>query len=200
MRLYSLLPAHRPRSCNRHAPCLYWEGENRKTGPWKRHCSARAASGAWRTSSARCPGVSDAVSGYAGGTTDNPDLPPGLRRRHLSCRGGRGDVRPGQGQLRDPGRPLLPDAQPHHPQPPGTGRGHPVPLGDLHPWRRSRPGSPRRCATGSRPPASGSSPIVTQIEPAPAFWKAEESHQRYFEKHGGHCHVSYAELEAEDAR
>ena len=41
-------------------------------------------------------------------------------------------------------------------------------------------------------------PIVTQIEPAPAFWKAEESHQRYFEKHGGHCHVSYAELQAED--
>ena len=42
-------------------------------------------------------------------------------------------------------------------------------------------------------------PIVTQIEPAPAFWKAEEVHQRYFEKHGGHCHVSYAELAAEDA-
>jgi peptide-methionine (S)-S-oxide reductase len=42
-------------------------------------------------------------------------------------------------------------------------------------------------------------PIVTQIEPAPAFWKAEESHQRYFEKHGGHCHVSYAELAAEGA-
>jgi peptide-methionine (S)-S-oxide reductase len=40
-------------------------------------------------------------------------------------------------------------------------------------------------------------PIVTQIEPAPTFWKAEESHQRYFQKHGGHCHVSYAELAAE---
>jgi peptide-methionine (S)-S-oxide reductase len=43
-------------------------------------------------------------------------------------------------------------------------------------------------------------PIVTQIEPAPTFWKAEESHQRYFQKHGGHCHVSFAELQAEDAR
>jgi len=41
-------------------------------------------------------------------------------------------------------------------------------------------------------------PVVTQIEPAPAFWKAEDYHQRYFEKHGGHCHVSYAELHAED--
>jgi peptide-methionine (S)-S-oxide reductase len=37
-------------------------------------------------------------------------------------------------------------------------------------------------------------PIVTVIEPAPAFWPAEDYHQRYFEKHGGHCHVSYAEL------
>jgi len=37
-------------------------------------------------------------------------------------------------------------------------------------------------------------PIVTQIEPAPTFWKAEEHHQRYFEKHGGSCHVSYAEI------
>jgi peptide-methionine (S)-S-oxide reductase len=39
------------------------------------------------------------------------------------------------------------------------------------------------------------SPIVTQVEPAPAFWKAEDYHQRYFEKHGGHCHVSFAELQ-----
>jgi peptide-methionine (S)-S-oxide reductase len=43
-------------------------------------------------------------------------------------------------------------------------------------------------------------PVVTQIEPAPTFWKAEDYHQRYFEKHGGHCHVSYAELAAEDVR
>ena len=40
-------------------------------------------------------------------------------------------------------------------------------------------------------------PIVTQIEPAPTFWKAEDYHQRYFEKHGGHCHVSYADLQSE---
>jgi peptide-methionine (S)-S-oxide reductase len=37
-------------------------------------------------------------------------------------------------------------------------------------------------------------PVVTQIEDAPAFWKAEDHHQRYFEKHGGTCHVSYAEV------
>jgi peptide-methionine (S)-S-oxide reductase len=37
-------------------------------------------------------------------------------------------------------------------------------------------------------------PVVTQIEDAPAFWKAEDYHQRYFQKHGGTCHVSYAEV------
>lgn len=33
-------------------------------------------------------------------------------------------------------------------------------------------------------------PIATQVLPAPAFWRAEEYHQRYFEKNGGgHCHA-----------
>lgn len=37
-------------------------------------------------------------------------------------------------------------------------------------------------------------PIVTTIEPAPAFWRAEDYHQRYFEKNGlPSCHVSYGE-------
>ena len=35
-----------------------------------------------------------------------------------------------------------------------------------------------------------SGPIVTQILPAPRFWPAEEYHQRYFEKHGGACHIA----------
>ena len=29
-------------------------------------------------------------------------------------------------------------------------------------------------------------PIVTQIAPAATFWRAEDYHQRYIEKHGGH--------------
>jgi len=33
-------------------------------------------------------------------------------------------------------------------------------------------------------------PVVTQVVPASAFWRAEEYHQRYFEKNGaGFCHV-----------
>ena len=33
-------------------------------------------------------------------------------------------------------------------------------------------------------------PVVTQLAKAPEFWRAEEYHQRYFEKHGaGFCKV-----------
>ena len=35
-----------------------------------------------------------------------------------------------------------------------------------------------------------SDPVVTELAEAPVFWRAEEYHQRYFEKNGaGFCHV-----------
>ncbi len=38
--------------------------------------------------------------------------------------------------------------------------------------------------------AKWANPIVTAISPASNFWKAEEYHQRYFEKHGvSHCRL-----------
>lgn len=41
-----------------------------------------------------------------------------------------------------------------------------------------------------------SRPVVTAIEPAQTFWKAEDHHQDYFVKNNGHsCHVTYRELE-----
>jgi len=47
-------------------------------------------------------------------------------------------------------------------------------------------------ASKERLAASGkfSRPIVTTIEPAPEFWRAEEYHQQYLEKRGlSHCHI-----------
>jgi peptide-methionine (S)-S-oxide reductase len=40
-------------------------------------------------------------------------------------------------------------------------------------------------ASRDRRQASLTRPMVTEIVPAPAFYDAEEYHQRYFEKHGG---------------
>lgn len=38
-------------------------------------------------------------------------------------------------------------------------------------------------------------PIVTKLEPAGTFWKAEEYHQKYTQKTGlGACHVDYAPI------
>jgi peptide-methionine (S)-S-oxide reductase len=34
-----------------------------------------------------------------------------------------------------------------------------------------------------------SRPIVTEIVPAETFWRAEEYHQKYHEKHGGACRI-----------
>jgi peptide-methionine (S)-S-oxide reductase len=48
-------------------------------------------------------------------------------------------------------------------------------------------GDQERLAIASRNEhqATRSKPIASQIVPAPAFYDAEEYHQRYFEKHGG---------------
>ncbi len=54
-------------------------------------------------------------------------------------------------------------------------------------------------ASKARADASGrySRPIVTEITPAGEFYRAEEYHQRYFEKRGnGYCHVPNLDLAA----
>jgi len=145
------------------------------------------------------PGVSDAVSGYAGGTTDNPTY-------RQVCAGDSYHAEVVEVTF-DPAKvsyETLVDLffRMHNPttrnrQGPDVGTQYRSAI-FTHGPEQERVAKEVR----DRVAASGKwkTPIVTQIEPAPAFWKAEESHQRYFEKHGGHCHVSYAELQAESAR
>ena len=142
------------------------------------------------------PGVIDAVSGYAGGTTQDPSY-------RQVCAGDTYHAEVVEVSF-DPARvsyETLVDLffRMHNPttrdrQGPDVGTQYRSVI-FTHGPEQARVAKEVR----DRVEASGKwkTPIVTQIEPAPAFWKAEEHHQRYFEKHGGHCHVSYAELQAE---
>lgn len=142
------------------------------------------------------PGVSDAVSGYAGGASDNPTYRQVCGGDTYHAEVVEVTFDPAQvsyGTLVDlffrMHNPTQKDRQgPDH----GTQYRSVI---FTHGPQQAGIAAERKAALD----ASGKwkTPVVTQIEPAPTFWKAEESHQRYFQKHGGHCHVSYAELAEE---
>ncbi len=144
------------------------------------------------------PGVIDAVSGYAGGTTDNPTY-------KQVCGGDTYHAEVVEVTF-DPAKVRYETLvelffRMHNPttrnrQGPDVGTQYRSVI-FTHGAEQERVAKEVR----DRVAASGKwkAPVVTQIEPAPTFWKAEDYHQRYFEKHGGHCHVSYAELQAQDA-
>ena len=140
------------------------------------------------------PGVADAVSGYAGGTTQAPTYKE-------ICRGDTNHAEVVEVTF-DPARvsyEALVDLffKMHNPttrnrQGPDVGTQYRSVI-FTHGPEQARVAAERRDAAA----ASGrfKSPIVTQIEDAPTFWPAEDYHQRYFQKHGGHCHVSLADLQ-----
>ncbi len=140
------------------------------------------------------PGVIDAVSGYAGGTTQNPTY-------KQVCAGDTYHAEVVEVSF-DPDRvsyAALVDLffKMHNPtqlnrQGPDFGTQYRSVI-FTHGPEQARIAAERLEAAK----ASGryKSPIVTQIEPAPAFWKAEDYHQRYLKKHGGSCHVSFAEVQ-----
>jgi peptide-methionine (S)-S-oxide reductase len=48
------------------------------------------------------------------------------------------------------------------------------------------------CASRERERERRLRPIATQIVPASTFWRAEDYHQRYFERHGVVCHTPHS--------
>ena len=133
------------------------------------------------------PGVLDAVSGYTGGKTEHPTY-------RQVCGHGTGHAEAVEVTF-DPDRvtyeQLLGAFWSMH-DPTQLNRQGPD-VGDQY---RSAifTHSPEqlRAANASRDAeqANHKRPVVTEIVPAPAFWRAEEYHQRYAEKNGGAaCHV-----------
>lgn len=135
-------------------------------------------------------GVTDAVAGFAGGTTVNPSY-------EQVCAHGTGHAEVVQVDY-DPARisyDELLDAfwSMHDP----TQRNRQGPdIGDQYRsviFFHTPEQQAAAEASKAKLEASGvhSRPIVTSIEPAPTFWRAEEYHQRYLEKHGrGACKSS----------
>jgi len=139
------------------------------------------------------PGVSDAVSGYAGGTTENPTYKQVCHDETYHAEVVEVTFDPAKVSYRTLVELFF---RMHNPtqknrQGPDVGTQYRSVI-FIHGDEQARIAQEEK----AKVEASGKwkQPVVTQIEPAPTFWKAEDYHQRYFEKHGGHCHVSYAEL------
>jgi peptide-methionine (S)-S-oxide reductase len=130
------------------------------------------------------PGVVDAVSGYAGGTVPNPTY-----EQVCTDTTGHAEVvevtydpeRIGYDDLLDAFWRLHDPTQLNR-QGPDFGTQY---RSAIFTHDEEQAEAARRSKEEAQ--ARFSFPIVTRIEPAPAFYRAEDYHQRYFEKHGIAC-------------
>jgi peptide-methionine (S)-S-oxide reductase len=138
------------------------------------------------------PGVIDAVSGYIGGRTENPTY-----RQVCSHTTGHAEA---VEVTFDPDRVTYDQLlsvfwQIHDPtqlnrQGPDVGDQYRSAIFTYSPEQQAA-----AIASRDREQSTYKRQIVTQIEPAPRFWPAEDYHQRYFEKNGGAaCHVNLGAL------
>ena len=142
------------------------------------------------------PGVIDAVSGYAGGNVDNPSY-----KQVCTDRTGHAEVVEvtfdpalvSYGTLVDLFFKMHDPTQLNRQGPDVGTQYRSVIFTNSHEQERIAKEELAKAQASGR----YRRPIVTTIEPVRPFWRAEEYHQRYFEKHGGSCHVSYAELAAQ---
>ena len=137
----------------------------------------------------QAPGVTDTAVGYTGGHTENPTY-------EAVCTGRTGHAEVVQVEY-DPARigyeRLLEVFWEVHDPTQRDGQGP-----DIGTQYRSaifvHDEEQRTAAEASREQSQAGGrfrrPIVTEIVPASTFWRAEEYHQRYFQKNGGHgCHL-----------
>jgi peptide-methionine (S)-S-oxide reductase len=132
------------------------------------------------------PGVVDAVSGYTGGRVDNPTY-----RQVCSHATGHAEAVEVTFDPQQVSYEQLLDLFWQIHDPTQLNRQGPD-VGDQYRSAIFTHGSEQEraaIAARDREQQKYSSPIVTQIVPAPRFWPAEEYHQRYFEKNGGACHI-----------
>lgn len=133
----------------------------------------------------RLEGVTDAAVGYAGGQTDNPTY-------HDICGHGTGHAEVVEIDY-DPARisyeQLLEAFFEMH-DPTQVNRQGPD-IGDqyrsvifFHTPEQQRIAGEAKAALDATDRFAR--PVATLIEPAPTFWRAEEYHQRYIERRGGH--------------
>ena len=134
------------------------------------------------------PGVVDAVSGYIGGRTDNPAY-----REVCSHATGHAEAvevtfdpqRVSYDQLLDAFWEIHDPTQLNR-QGPDVGDQYRSAIFTHSPEQLAE-----ATASRDREQSRYQKPIVTQIQPAPRFWRAEEYHQQYFEKNGGAaCHIT----------
>lgn len=136
----------------------------------------------------RVPGVLDAVSGYTGGHTDNPTY------REV-CAGDTGHAEAVEVTY-DPEKVsyaellnffwTIHDPTQKNRQGPDVGSQYRSAIFTIDDEQKIAAVASKRQleASGTFP-----RPIATEISPATAFWRAEEYHQRYHEKHGGSCRL-----------
>lgn len=137
----------------------------------------------------KIPGVADAACGYIGGATENPTY-------KQVCAGNTGHAEAVEVTF-DPGAVTyaqLLDAFWRMHNPTTLNRQGPDVGSQYRSAIFTHSDAQRDAAEKSRAERDAAgvykSPIVTQISPATAFTRAEEYHQRYFEKNGGGgCHI-----------
>jgi peptide-methionine (S)-S-oxide reductase len=134
------------------------------------------------------PGVIDAVSGYIGGRTDNPTYREvcGHTTGHAEAVDVTFDPQQvSYDQLLDVFWEIHDPTQLNR-QGPDVGDQYRSAI-----FTHSAEQLAEATASRDREQSRYQKPIVTQIQPAPRFWRAEEYHQRYFEKNGGAaCHIT----------